>query len=54
MKLKEKLIEARPFLKEMGYDADSPKLVVFRVAKCTAHFWTWETNLTPKQYFSFG
>ena len=54
MKIREKLIEARPFLKDMGFGADSPKLVVFRVAKCTAHFWTWETNLQPKQYVSFG
>lgn len=54
MKIREKLIEARPFLKQMGYGADSPKLIVFRVAKCTAHFWTWETNLTPKQYVTFG
>jgi uncharacterized pyridoxamine 5'-phosphate oxidase family protein len=54
MKIREKLIEARPFLKQAGYSADSPNLVVFRVAKCTAHFWTWETNLQPKQYISFG
>lgn len=54
MKIREKLIEARPFLKDMGFGADSPKLVVFRVVKCTAHFWTWETNLAPKQYVSFG
>jgi pyridoxamine 5'-phosphate oxidase len=54
MKTREKLIEARPFLKEMGFSADSPKLIVFRIVKCTAHFWTWETNLKPKEYISFG
>lgn len=54
IKVKEKLIEARPFLKQMGASADSPKLIVFKVAKCTAHFWTWETAMQPKQYISFG
>jgi pyridoxamine 5'-phosphate oxidase len=54
LKIREKLLEARPFLKRMGFGADSLKLIVFRVAKCTAHFWTWETNLQPKQYISFG
>ncbi len=54
MKIREKLVEARPFLKQMGFGADSPKLIVFRVVKCTAHFWTWETNLQPKEYVSFG
>ncbi len=54
MTIREKLIEARPFLKQMGFGADSPKLIVFRVAKCIAHFWTWDTNLQPKQYIRFG
>jgi pyridoxamine 5'-phosphate oxidase len=54
MAIRQKLVEARPFLKQMGFAADNPKLIVFRVAKCTAHFWTWETNLQPKQYISFG
>lgn len=54
MAIREKLIEARPFLKEMGFGADSPKLIVFRIVKCTAHFWTWETNLKPKEYINLG
>jgi pyridoxamine 5'-phosphate oxidase len=54
MKIREKLVEARPFLKQMGFGANSPNLIVFRVAKCTAHFWTWESNLQPKTYVSFG
>ncbi len=52
--LKKKLVEARPFLRQMGYSAESPNLIMFRVAKCTAHFWTMETNLEPKPHFSFG
>ncbi len=54
MKIREKLVEARPFLKQMGFGAESPNLIVFRVVRCTAHFWTWETNLKPKEYVSFG
>ena len=54
MTIREKLLEARPFLKQMGFEADSPKLIVFRIVKCIAHFWTWETNLQPKEYLSFG
>jgi uncharacterized pyridoxamine 5'-phosphate oxidase family protein len=51
---KEKLLEARPFLKQMGFGADNPNLIVFRVVKCRAHFWNWATNLQPKQYITFG
>jgi uncharacterized pyridoxamine 5'-phosphate oxidase family protein len=54
MKIREQLVEARPFLKQMGAGADSPKLIVFRVVKCTATFWTWATNLAPKEYISLG
>ncbi len=54
LELKKKLVEARPFLKQWGLTPESPGLIVFRVAKCTAHFWTLETNLQPKQYISFG
>jgi pyridoxamine 5'-phosphate oxidase len=52
--LKKKLCEARPFLKQMGLTPESPDLILFRVAKCQAHFWTIETNMQPKQYVSFG
>ncbi len=54
MKIREKLVEERPFLKQMGYGADSPTLIVIRVIPFTATFWTWETNLKPKEYISFG
>lgn len=52
--LKKKLVDARPFLKQWGLTPESPDLIVFRVAKCQAHFWTIETNMQPKQYVSFG
>ncbi len=54
MKTKEKLLDARPFLKKWGMTPESPDLVVFRLAKCTAHFWTLETNFQPKEYVKFG
>jgi len=50
MTIRAKLLEDRPFLKDMGFGADNPKLIVFRVVNCTAHFWSWETNLQPKKY----
>ncbi len=52
--IKKKLLDARPFLKQWGMTPESPGLIVFRVAKCMAHFWTIETNMQPKQYVSFG
>lgn len=54
MKLKEEIVAARPFLKpwveERGWDF----LAVFRVTDCTAHTWTMETNLAPKEYIKLG
>ena len=52
--LKKRLIEARPFLKQWGLTPENPGLIVFRVAKCKAHFWTIETNMQPKKYVTFG
>jgi len=52
--LKKKLVEARPFLKLMGLTPESPGLIIFRVTKCTAHFWTRETDFEPKKYVNFG
>jgi uncharacterized pyridoxamine 5'-phosphate oxidase family protein len=54
LNLKKKLIEARPFLKQMGLTPESPGLIIFRVSKCTAHFWTRETTSEPKKCVSFG
>ncbi len=54
IELKQKLVEARPFLKQWGLTAESPGLIVFRVPKGEAYFWTMETNLEPKKKIVFG
>lgn len=52
--MKKKCLEDRPFLKSFGLTADSPELIIFRLAKGRAHFWTMQDNLKPKQYIHFG
>lgn len=52
-KLKEKAIEDRPFLKSFGMTADSPGLVIFRIAHGKAHFWTMADNFKPKVNIEF-
>ncbi len=53
--LKKKVMQDRPFLPKVGVpSAESPTLVIFRVAKGEAHFWTMATNLEPKQVIKFG
>jgi uncharacterized pyridoxamine 5'-phosphate oxidase family protein len=52
--MKEKVVQDRPFLKAMGLTASSPGLVIFRIAKGQAHFWTMETNFEPKKMINFG
>jgi len=37
--LKEQVIAERPFLKDMGLTADSPDLIILRIAHGEAHFW---------------
>ena len=50
MKIKEQIINDRPFLKpiveKVGYDV----IAVFRVQNLTATVWTMATNLEPKEY----
>jgi pyridoxamine 5'-phosphate oxidase len=53
VKLKEKCLVDRPFLKSLGITADSPKLIIFRIAHGKAHFWTMENNLKPKEIIEF-
>ena len=53
IKLREKAINDRPFLKKFGVTVDSPKLVLFRIAHGQAHFWTMENNLKPKEVIEF-
>jgi len=52
--LRGKLIEERRFLKAWGFTADSTDLVIFRIAKGEAYFWTMETNFEPKRAIKFG
>lgn len=41
--LKKKVLEDRPFLKNMGLDSpDDPRLAIFRIPKGEAYFWTME------------
>lgn len=44
--LREKALEERPFLKDLGFAAaDDRNFILFRVSHGEAHFWTWEDNL---------
>lgn len=52
--VKKRLIEERPFLKQMGLTAENPGLIVFRVPKGEAYFWTMDTNMHPKIKVKFG
>ena len=51
--LNKKVMNDRPFLKSFGLDHDSPQLVIFRIPKGKAHFWTMKSNLTLKDYILF-
>ena len=52
--LKRKVIEDRGFLKQWGFTPESPGLIIFRIPKGKAYFWTMETNLEPKKMIQFG
>ncbi|MEW6423306.1 MAG: pyridoxamine 5'-phosphate oxidase family protein [Bacillota bacterium] len=45
--LKKRVMSERPFLKAMGYDYDS--LVIFRISRGEAYFWTRENSLKEKE-----
>lgn len=53
IKLKERVLADRPFLKSFGLTVDSPSLVIFRISHGQAHFWTMENNLKPKEIIEF-
>jgi len=53
VKLKEKALIDRPFLKSFGMTIDSPKLIIFRISHGQAHFWTMENNQNPKEVIEF-
>ncbi|MCK9151980.1 pyridoxamine 5'-phosphate oxidase family protein [Methanobacterium alcaliphilum] len=52
--LKKKVLEDRPFLKEFGMTFDSPGLIIFKIPKGQAYFWTMATNFQPKEMINFG
>ncbi len=54
LELKKKILEDRTFLKKVGLTFDDPRLVIFRIAKGEAYFWTKETDLEPKKFIKFG
>lgn len=45
--LKKRVMSERAFLKDMGYDYNS--LVIFRIIKGEAYFWTRENSLREKE-----
>lgn len=53
-KLKKKILEDRPFLKDFGFTSQSPDLVIFRIPKGEAYFWTMETAFEPKKMIEFN
>ena len=54
IEMKRKVIEARPFLKQMGITAESPGLIIVKVAKCQANHWSRANMMEPKKYIKFG
>ncbi len=53
LSIKERALADRPFLKTFGLTAESPELVVFRIAHGEAYFWTMEDNMKPKEKIIF-
>jgi uncharacterized pyridoxamine 5'-phosphate oxidase family protein len=51
--LRERVFIDRPYLKDLKLNTDSPGLVMFRIPHGEAQFWTYETNLQPKQILTF-
>ena len=54
IEMKKKLLDARPFLKQAGLTPENPGLILFKIVKCTAHFWTFATGNQPKKCVSFA
>jgi len=54
IEMKKKLLDARPFLKKAGLTPENPELILFKIIKCTAHFWTFATSNQPKKFVSFA
>jgi uncharacterized pyridoxamine 5'-phosphate oxidase family protein len=54
IELKKKVLKDRPFLKDFGFTSKSPELVIFRISKGEAYFWTMESAFEPKKMIEFG
>ena len=54
IEMKKKLLDARPFLKQAGLTPENPGLILLKVTKCTAHFWTFSKAMEPKKSVSFA
>lgn len=53
IKLKERVLNERPFLKSFGLTINSPGLIIFRIPHGEAHFWTMDKNFKPKDVIHF-
>ena len=51
--IKERVLRDRPHLEYFQLTADSPVLVVFRIAHGEAYAWRLNTCLRPKEYIKF-
>jgi uncharacterized pyridoxamine 5'-phosphate oxidase family protein len=51
--LKERALSDKPFLKNFGFTAESPDLILFKPAHGQAGFWSMGTNLKPREYATF-
>lgn len=54
IELKERILKDRPFLKDFGFTPQSAELVIFRISRGYAYFWTMETAFNEKQMIEFG
>lgn len=52
--LKNRVLEDRPFLKELGLTSQNYELVIFRIPRGEAYFWTMKTAFHPKDMIKFG
>ncbi len=52
--LKKRVLEDRPFLKDFGFTPENKELIIFRIPKGEAYFWTIENAFQPKEMINFG
>ncbi|HOX15629.1 MAG TPA: pyridoxamine 5'-phosphate oxidase family protein [Smithellaceae bacterium] len=52
VKLKQEVLEARPWLKPLMGQRGEDALIIFRITDCKATVWTMETTLEPKTFVS--